>query len=126
MAVERAELRDELRAVLAAHKELPAEDDDLLIDLFLDRLDRDYGLQRRGRRRVPQRRTSTGASPPEIVCATFLVGLPLIYLAAELWRELGGLVVWAAVVLTIVISLRLSRFLAEHRTWYHQQLGRRA
>ncbi len=63
MTTQRGEIHDELRAVIAAGRELSPEDDGLLADMFLDKLARSVEQPhvRRSRSRPPVRRFAGAA-----------------------------------------------------------------
>lgn len=92
MPADREGLHDELMAMLAAGREMPAADDEHLVDTFLDRLDGERRLQQRSRSAVPvQAGVATWYRPgPHAMfsrgtsIALIVLGLSLLALLASL------------------------------------------
>lgn len=73
MRVQRTELHDDLRAIIAAGRELSPEDDALLADMFLARLDRTLDKPR-SRRSIAPRNVRRGVSAALLALALLTGG----------------------------------------------------
>jgi hypothetical protein len=98
-------LREELLAVLGARRELDREDEQYLVEVFLDRLDReiDARIEARLAERAPRRRMHPAALFG-LAIPLLALAIPLSAIAGDVAGQAGLLVVWAGIVAILALA----------------------
>lgn len=87
------DMREELRAVLHAGRELPAQMDDTVIDAFIRRLDQHIDARIRGLApALAQRGTLHPAAKAGLTTGTLAIGIPIVVLAGVFGHVAGVIV----------------------------------
>jgi hypothetical protein len=95
--------RDELRAALAARKELGEEMEPALIDAFVERIERQLAQRSRESEQALKRKRD---HQKEMVLGAMAISVPLFALAAIFAGLAGVIVVSSALVVIAVVSAR--------------------
>src|SRR5919199_745669 len=106
----RDDLREDLLAVLHARRELTHDDDEFLVDHFLDRLDGEIDRRVEARVRAhlstPWREAGRSASSIGVVLMVLLFALPLSAIGAIAGGLPGLGIAWAALILVVYLTRR--------------------
>ena len=106
MSVEREKLRDDLLAAVNARRELSQDDEQYLVEHFIDRLE--SNIDARIDAKVAQVRPQMAAkrhNDPWVVLAALGIAIPLSAIAAQSAGLLGLLVCWVGIVAVMGIYI---------------------
>jgi hypothetical protein len=95
--------RDEVRATLAARKELGEDMEPALVDAFVERIEKRLDQTSREREQALRRKRE---HQKEMVLGSMALSIPLLALAAIFTGLVGVIVVCSALVLIAVVSAR--------------------
>jgi hypothetical protein len=95
--------RDEVRATLAARKELAEDMEPALVDAFVERIERELAARSRENEQALRRKRE---HQKEMVLGAMGISVPLLALAAIFTGLVGVIVVCSALVLIAVVSAR--------------------
>lgn len=106
MTSERNDLKDELRAVVNARQELSKDEEQFLVEHFLERLDADIDARIDAKvAQIRPAKQSKGGNDGWVIPAALGIAIPLSAIAAAGAGFIGLLVCWIGIVTVLAVYL---------------------